>query len=188
MMAPIVPLAAIPDDILAQAVPPTIAKAQNFLGVMRGLIQYIQGRLGQGATRPPRAAARVRGAGAGSGGFTEEDIMIDAVSETPLVFSDKFKRTTGIDRTALKFCTTRLNSLLRTLEVTDMTAFTPIGHLADLAVLLGTQQWDEGGGFTVLIEPYDDRMVAAASRAGQNAAVRSGTALFLSLKYVSSLL
>lgn len=59
----------------------------------------------------------------------------------------------SIDARTLKFCSTRLNSLIRTLELPDISQFSPISVIADFATLVGTYN----DGFTLLIEPYDDR-------------------------------
>lgn len=56
----------------------------------------------------------------------------------------------------LRFCYDRLSSLLKTLEVTDLDAYTPIHLVADFATLVGTY----AKGFAIIIEPYDDRLPA----------------------------
>lgn len=53
----------------------------------------------------------------------------------------------------LKFAYTRLNSLLRTLQITDVQDFTPLSLVADFATLLATYT----SGFMVIIEPYRQR-------------------------------
>ncbi|NXP75355.1 ERCC2 helicase, partial [Ramphastos sulfuratus] len=58
-----------------------------------------------------------------------------------------------IDRKPLRFCWERLRSLLRTLEVPQVADFAPIGLIATFATLVSTYS----KGFTIIIEPFDDR-------------------------------
>lgn len=60
----------------------------------------------------------------------------------------------GIDQKSLKFCYDRLHSLLLTLEVTNTDEFMYIQTVCDFATLVGTYT----RGFTIIIEPYDERM------------------------------
>lgn len=60
----------------------------------------------------------------------------------------------GIDQKSLKFCYDRLHSLLLTLEVTNTDEFMHIQTVCDFATLVGTYT----RGFTIIIEPYDERM------------------------------
>lgn len=60
----------------------------------------------------------------------------------------------GIDQKSLKFCYDRLHSLLLTLEVTNTDEFMHIQTICDFATLVGTYT----RGFTIIIEPYDERM------------------------------
>lgn len=60
----------------------------------------------------------------------------------------------GIDSKSLKFCYDRLHSLLLTLEVTDTDEFMHIQTVCNFATLLGTYT----RGFSIIIEPYDERM------------------------------
>ena len=62
--------------------------------------------------------------------------------------SDKY----FIDRKSLKFAHDRLQSLLNTLEITNMDDYRAITLVADFATLLSTYF----KGFTVIIEPYPD--------------------------------
>lgn len=57
------------------------------------------------------------------------------------------------DTRALKFSYDRLNSLLRTLKVTDLDEFTPLTLLTNFATLVGTYS----EGFKIIMEPFDKR-------------------------------
>jgi DNA excision repair protein ERCC-2 len=57
-----------------------------------------------------------------------------------------------IDQKSLKFAHDRLQSLLNTLEITNMDDYRAITLVADFATLLSTYF----KGFTVIIEPYPD--------------------------------
>ncbi|KAI4374304.1 hypothetical protein MLD38_012314 [Melastoma candidum] len=117
---------ALPDDILKEAVPGNIRRADFFLRVLRRLVQYLKGRL-------------------------ETD---NVEKESPVAFVASITNQAGIDQKTLKFCYDRLHSLMMTLEITDTDEFLHIQTICDFATLVGTY----ARGFSIIIEPYDDRM------------------------------
>ncbi|KAK4273124.1 hypothetical protein QN277_021585 [Acacia crassicarpa] len=117
---------ALPDDILKEAVPGNIRRAEHFLHVLRRLVQYLEGRL-----------------------ETE-----NLEKESPIAFVASILNHAGIDQKTLKFCYDRLHSLMLTLEITDTDEFLHIQTICDFATLVGTY----ARGFSVIIEPYDERM------------------------------
>lgn len=74
--------------------------------------------------------------------------------ESPAHFLSSIFTQAAIDQKTLRFCYDRLHSLILTLEITDTDEFLHIQTVCDLATLIGTYT----GGFTIIIEPYDDRM------------------------------
>lgn len=117
---------ALPDDILKEAVPGNIRRADFFVRVLRRLVQYLRGRL-----------------------ETE-----NVEKENPVTFVASISNQAGIDQKTLKFCYDRLHSLMLTLEITDTDEFLHIQTICDFATLVGTY----ARGFSILIEPFDDRM------------------------------
>lgn len=117
---------ALPDDILKEAVPGNIRKAEHFLPVLRRLVQYLKGRL------------------------EAENV----VKEGPISFVSSINSHAGIDQKMLKFCYDRLHSLMLTLEITDTDEFLHIQTVCDFATLVGTYS----RGFSIIIEPFDERM------------------------------
>ncbi|KAI3899905.1 hypothetical protein MKW92_041610 [Papaver armeniacum] len=117
---------ALPDDILKEAVPGNIRKAEHFLNVLRRLVQYLRGRL------------------------QSENV----VKEGPVAFVASIYAQTGIDQKMLRFCYDRLHSLMMTLEITDTDEFLHIQTICDFATLVGTYT----RGFSIIIEPFDERM------------------------------
>ncbi|KAF5180044.1 Dna repair helicase xpd [Thalictrum thalictroides] len=117
---------ALPDDILKEAVPGNIRKAEHFLPVLRRLVQYLKGRL-----------------------ETE-----NVEKEGPVSFVASINSHAGIDQKMLKFCYDRLHSLMLTLEITDTDEFLHIQTVCDFATLVGTYS----RGFSIIIEPFDERM------------------------------
>lgn len=115
-----------PDDILKQAVPGNIRKAEHFVSVLRRLVQYLNARLD-----------------------TE-----NVEKEGPVSFQHSVYKEAGIDQKMLKFCYDRLHSLMLTLEITDTDEFLHIQTICDFATLVGTYTQ----GFSIIIEPYDERM------------------------------
>lgn len=117
---------ALPDDILKEAVPGNIRRAEHFLAVLKRLVQYLRGRL-----------------------ETES-----VVTEVPVGFVANINSQAGIDQKVLKFCYDRLHSLMMTLEITDTDEFLHIQTVCDFATLVGTYT----RGFSIIIEPFDERM------------------------------
>ena len=100
----------IPADVLREAVPGNIRRAEHFLALLQRLCQYLRRKL-TGA---------------------------NVVQETPGAFLTALQRDTGIDAKTLRFCYDRLSSLLKALEVTDMEEYAPLSLLCDFATLVGT--------------------------------------------------
>lgn len=117
---------ALPDDILKEAVPGNIRRADFFLRVLRRFVQYLKGRL-----------------------ETE-----NVEKESPVAFVASVTNQAGIDQKTLKFCYDRLHSLMMTLEITDRDEFLHIQTICDFATLVGTY----ARGFSIIIEPFDERM------------------------------
>lgn len=115
-----------PDDILWEAVPGNIRKAEHFLSVLRCLVEYLKSCL-----------------------LTE-----NVETENPVSFCYKIYEDAGIDQKMLKFCYDRLHSLMLTLEITDTDEFMHIQTVCDFATLVSTY----ARGFSIIIEPYDERM------------------------------
>ncbi|CAI5713365.1 unnamed protein product [Peronospora destructor] len=113
----------LPDDVLDEAIPGNIRRAEHFIAFMRRLIEYLRQRI------------RVR----------------QVESETPQAFLHQLHQTISVDIKPMKFCYTRLNSLLRTLEVTNLEEFNSLTHVADFATLVATY----AEGFMLIIEPFD---------------------------------
>lgn len=117
---------ALPNDILKEAVPGNIRKAEHFLSVLRRLVQYLKGRL-----------------------------QTDNVEkEGPVAFVASINSQAGIDQKMLRFCYDRLHSLMLTLEITDTEEFLHVQTICDFATLVGTYT----RGFSIIIEPFDERM------------------------------
>lgn len=85
---------------------------------------------------------------------TQEKIKVASVtSETPPRFLHDMATELAIDVKPLKFAYSRLNSLLRTLQITNVDDFGPIQLVADFTTLLATYT----AGFMVLTEPFNAR-------------------------------
>lgn len=117
---------ALPDDILREAVPGNIRRAEHFLHVLRRLLQYLTVRLD-----------------------TE-----NVEKESPISFVASINNQAGIDQKTLKFCYDRLHSLMLTLEITDTDEFLHVQTICDFATLVGMYS----RGFSIIIEPFDERM------------------------------
>ncbi|XP_010612937.1 general transcription and DNA repair factor IIH helicase subunit XPD isoform X2 [Fukomys damarensis] len=81
------------------------------------------------------------------------------VQERPPAFLSSLAQRVCIQRKPLRFCAERLRSLLHTLEIADLADFSPLTLLANFATLVSTY----AKGFTIIIEPFDDRTPTIAN-------------------------
>ncbi|KAG8325957.1 General transcription and DNA repair factor IIH helicase subunit XPD [Homalodisca vitripennis] len=75
------------------------------------------------------------------------------VQESPAGFLKDVAMRVCIERKPLRFCAERLSSLLHTLQIADQTDFSPLSMVANLATLVSTYT----RGFTIIVEPFDDK-------------------------------
>ena len=114
----------IPEDIIEEAVPGNIRKADHFLSFLKRLIEYLKAIL-KGMT---------------------------TTSESPISFLAQLQSITLIERKPLKFTTERLNSIVKTLELTAVDELSSLVKVAHFATLLATYS----KGFSVIFEPIVD--------------------------------
>jgi DNA excision repair protein ERCC-2 len=119
----------LPADILRQAVPDTIRKAESFVALLRRLIRYLkQMTAGQ-----------------------------DVLQQRSVPFLAAMTEACNIDSTTLRMIHDRLMSLMRTLEVASWHEFSPLAKVADFITTLATYSTpDRDEGFVCLFEPFDD--------------------------------
>ncbi|KAK4020853.1 hypothetical protein OUZ56_002797 [Daphnia magna] len=115
----------LPSEILEEAVPGTIRTAEHFVAFLKRVVEYIKTRL------------RVQ----------------HVVQESPAGFLRDIHTKVCIDRKPLRFSAERLASLIRTLEISDLTDFSPLVTVSHFATLVSTYT----KGFTIIIEPFEDR-------------------------------
>nr|XP_027200231.1 general transcription and DNA repair factor IIH helicase subunit XPD-like [Dermatophagoides pteronyssinus] len=115
----------LPSDILQEAIPGNIRTAEHFIRFLKYFLEYMKSRL------------RIQ----------------HVVKESPAAFLKDIYSKMTIERKPLRFCSERLRSLIRTLEVNNITDFTPLTLLCNFATLVSTYL----RGFTIIIEPFDDR-------------------------------
>ena len=104
----------LPQEVLEEAVPGNIRKAEHFIGFLRRLIEYLKSTLS--------ASCIIR--------------------KPPTEFLDDLASKVMIDRKPLRFCAERLNSLIQTLELPDLDGFSSLVLVANFATLIGT--YDRG--------------------------------------------
>ncbi|KAK2079810.1 hypothetical protein QBZ16_002205 [Prototheca wickerhamii] len=103
---------ALPQDILQEAVPGNIRRAEHFLAFLQRFLGFLRSRL------------RVE----------------QVVQDTPASFLAQLQSVVAIEGKTLRFCYDRLSSLLRTLEISDTDDFGALHRVADFATLVGTYQ------------------------------------------------
>jgi DNA excision repair protein ERCC-2 len=116
----------LPEDVLREAVPGNIRRAEHFLAFLQRFLGFLRRRL---------------------------EVRV-VMSEDPTAFLEAVQQEVAIDAKTLKFCYDRLISLLKTLEVTASDDYAPVHLVADFATLVATYS----KGFSVITEPYDDRL------------------------------
>ncbi|MBN3290284.1 ERCC2 helicase, partial [Polypterus senegalus] len=121
----------LPDEILQEAVPGSIRTAEHFVGFLKRLLEYLKSRL------------RIQ----------------HVVQESPPQFLKDIYEKVCIDRKPLRFCSERLRSLLRTLEIADIADFSAVTLISNFATLVSTYS----KGFTIIIEPFEDKTPTIAN-------------------------
>jgi DNA excision repair protein ERCC-2 len=114
----------LPDDLLAEAVPGSIRKGEHFVGLLRRFVEHLKAKCKAG----------------------------HVIAESPLAFLQTVREQTCIERKPLRFCSERLGSLVRTLELRDLDELAALQRVAAFATLVATYT----RGFLVLFEPFDD--------------------------------
>ncbi|CAI4408077.1 BAP_1a_G0013360.mRNA.1.CDS.1 [Saccharomyces cerevisiae] len=111
---PFVETPVLPQDLLTEAIPGNIRRAEHFVSFLKRLIEYLKTRMK----------------------------VLHVISETPKSFLQHLKQLTFIERKPLRFCSERLSLLVRTLEVTEVEDFTALKDIATFATLIST--YEEG--------------------------------------------
>ena len=102
----------LPDDLLKEAVPGNIRRAEHFVAFLKRFIEYLKTRMK----------------------------VLYVIQETPLSFLAHLKDLTYIERKPLRFCAERLTSLVRTLELTNIEDYQPLQEVATFATLVATYE------------------------------------------------
>ncbi|KAF0978535.1 hypothetical protein FDP41_002355 [Naegleria fowleri] len=102
----------LPSDIMKEAVPGNIRKANHFVKFMKRFTTHVNKRL-----------------------QTQKSI-----NETPEQFLNNLAESMEIDARSLRFCSERLVSLMNTLEIKNIYDFNGIRIIMDFATLIGTYQ------------------------------------------------
>ncbi|KAI9582979.1 general transcription and DNA repair factor IIH helicase subunit XPD [Glossina fuscipes] len=121
----------LPNDVLKDVIPGNMRNADHFLSFLRRFIEYIKTRLK----------------------------VHHVVQESPAGFLKDIATKICIERKPLRFCAERLSSLLRTLEISDMTEYGSLILVTHFATLASTYI----KGFTIIIEPFDDKTPTVAN-------------------------
>ncbi|PGG97585.1 DNA repair helicase rad15 [Helicocarpus griseus UAMH5409] len=103
---------ALPDDLLKEAVPGNIRRAEHFITFLKRFIEYLKTRMK----------------------------VTHTISETPPSFLAHLKDLTFIERKPLRFCAERLASLVRTLELMNLEDYQPLQQVAAFATLAATYE------------------------------------------------
>ncbi|PGH11032.1 DNA repair helicase rad15 [Polytolypa hystricis UAMH7299] len=114
---------ALPDDLLKEAVPGNIRRAEHFIAFLKRFIEYLKTRMK----------------------------VTHTISETPPSFLVHLKDLTFIERKPLRFCSERLTSLVRTLELMNLEDYQPLQQVATFATLVATYE----KGFLLILEPFE---------------------------------
>lgn len=104
----------LPDDLLKEAVPGNIRRAEHFISFLKRFIEYLKVRMK----------------------------VLHVISETPPSFLEHLKDIAFIEKKPLRFCAERLASLVRSLELTSIDEYQPLQEVATFATLVAT--YDKG--------------------------------------------
>ncbi|KAF9069624.1 hypothetical protein BDP27DRAFT_1325090 [Rhodocollybia butyracea] len=113
----------LPEDLLHEAIPGNIRKAEHFVAFLKRFVEYLKTRMR----------------------------VLHVVAETPLSFLQHLKDITYIERRPLRFCAERLQSLIRTLELSRLDEHAALQKVAGFATLVSTYE----KGFLLILEPFE---------------------------------
>ncbi|PBK78146.1 DNA repair helicase [Armillaria solidipes] len=113
----------LPEDLLNEAIPGNIRKAEHFIAFLKRFVEYLKTRMR----------------------------VLHVVAETPLSFLQHLKDITYIERRPLRFCAERLQSLIRTLELSRLDEHASLQKVASFATLVSTYE----KGFLLILEPFE---------------------------------
>ncbi|KAF7792985.1 hypothetical protein EIP86_004090 [Pleurotus ostreatoroseus] len=113
----------LPEDLLTEAIPGNIRKAEHFVAFLKRFVEYLKTRMR----------------------------VLHVVAETPLSFLQHLKDITYIERRPLRFCAERLQSLVRTLELSRLDEYSSLQKVASFATLVATYE----KGFLLILEPFE---------------------------------
>lgn len=114
----------LPEDLSHEAVPGNIRQAEHFVAFLRRFVEYLKTRM--------RAQ--------------------QVVAESPMSFLQNCREVTLIERQPLRFCSQRLTSLVRTLELSDLNDYYALHKVAAFATLVATYE----AGFMLILEPFEN--------------------------------
>lgn len=100
----------LPQDLLDEAIPGNIRKAEHFISFLKRFIEYLKTRMK----------------------------VLHVISETPTSFLLHLKDLTFIDKKPLRFCSERLSLLVRTLDLAEIEDFNSLKDVATFATLVST--------------------------------------------------
>ncbi|KAG6897571.1 DNA-dependent ATPase of the nucleotide excision repair factor 4 complex [Termitomyces sp. T32_za158] len=101
-----------PHDLLNEAIPGNIRKAEHFVAFLKRFVEYLKTRMR----------------------------VLHVVAETPLSFLQHLKDITYIERRPLRFCAERLQSLIRTLNIGRLDEHSALQKVASFATLVATYE------------------------------------------------
>ncbi|SCV04300.1 LAMI_0H15016g1_1 [Lachancea mirantina] len=101
-------------DLLTEAIPGNIRRAEHFVSFLKRFIEYLKTRMK----------------------------VLHVISETPNSFLQHLKQLTFIEKKPLRSCSERLSILVRTLEVAEIEDFNALKDIATFATLIST--YEEG--------------------------------------------
>jgi len=110
------------EHVLQEAVPGNIRKAEHFVGFLQKIVIYLRNYFKDGK---------------------------ELTNVTPLRFLTALFDATSLERKPLRFTYSRLNSLLRTLEISSLDDFNSLTEIANFITLVATYL----EGFAVIFEP-----------------------------------
>lgn len=102
----------LPEDILKEAIPGNIRRAEHFTAFLARFVEYLKTRMR----------------------------VLHVVAETPASFLQHLKELTFIEKKPLKFCSERLSSLVRTLEIPRLDEYSALQKVAAFATLVATYE------------------------------------------------
>jgi hypothetical protein len=143
------------EDVVNEPVPGNIRHMKHFIGCMKKIVEHFKVRLRWATenSKPQHISQHLeKGSNSKQHGHVSKKKKTGTGSVSPLAFLHQMMNATALDSKTLRFVHSRVLSMLRTLNVSQLEPFAGLINVAYLASLLGFTKTKESSKFAIVLE------------------------------------